>query len=180
MKILEVKTKQLEKEFLKVPQTIYRNDKNFIYPLEQDIKEVFDQNENPYFKSGEAIRWILMDDNNNLIGRVAAFHHAKLKNQHGERTGGMGFFECIENKEAAFLLFDTCKNWLKEKGLHSMDGPINFGEKDRFWGLMVKGFKNPSYLENYNPAYYQTYFEEYGFTKIIEQSTSEITVTDFN
>jgi hypothetical protein len=92
----------------------------------------------------------------------------------------MGFFECINNKEAAFLLFDTCKNWLRSKGMESMDGPINFGEKDRFWGLMVKGFSNPSYLENYNPPYYQELFEAYGFQKIVEQSTSEILLEDFN
>jgi hypothetical protein len=61
-----------------------------------------------------------------------------------------------------------------------MDGPINFGERDRFWGLMVKGFKHPSYLENYNPPYYQELFEAYGFRKEIEQSTSEITMEDFN
>ncbi len=180
MKILAVTNQKEEKAFIRIPHLIYKNDKNYIYPLEKDIREVFSRDDNPYFKSGDAIRWILFDHKNNPIGRIAAFHHQKLKNQNGEYTGGIGFFECIENKSAAFLLFDTCKSWLQEKGLKSMDGPINFGEKDRFWGLMVSGFKNPSYLENYNPPYYQAFFEEYGFKKIIEQSTSEITLGDFN
>jgi hypothetical protein len=46
-------------------------------------------------------------------------------------------------------------------GVEGMNGPINFGEKDKFWGLLVEGFKNPSYQENYNPSYYQQLFESY-------------------
>ncbi|MCK7532645.1 MAG: hypothetical protein MZV63_17235 [Marinilabiliales bacterium] len=34
---------------------------------------IFDPAKNPYYKHGEAERWILEDDNNNLIGRIAAF-----------------------------------------------------------------------------------------------------------
>ncbi|MFA6259960.1 MAG: GNAT family N-acetyltransferase [Bacteroidia bacterium] len=180
MKILEVQNKQQENDFLRVASLLYKNDSQFVHPLEQDIREIFDPKENPYYHNGDARRWILYNNAGELIGRVAAFYHSKLKNQHGESTGGMGFFECINDEKAAFLLFDTCKNWLKEKGLPGMDGPINFGEKDRFWGLMVSGFNNPSYLENYNPPYYQALFEAYGFKKMIEQSTSEITLDDFN
>jgi hypothetical protein len=72
----------------------------------------------------------------------------------------MGFFECIDNKEAAFLLFDTAKNWLQENGMQAMDGPINFGENDNFWGLLVEGFTPPSYGMNYNPPYYKAFFED--------------------
>ncbi|MDP4588198.1 MAG: hypothetical protein NWS86_08455, partial [Flavobacteriales bacterium] len=79
-------------------------------------------------------------------------------------TGGMGFFDCIDNQEAANLLFETCKKWLNEQGAEAMDGPINFGEKDRFWGLLVENFTDlSSYALNYNPDYYVRLFENYGF-----------------
>jgi hypothetical protein len=84
----------------------------------------------------------------------------------------MGFFECIENKEAAFLLFDQCKKWLQQKGMEAMDGPINFGSRDRWWGLLVDGFdREPNYQCNYNPSYYKTFFEEYGFKTYFNQLT---------
>jgi len=51
----------------------------------------------------------------------------------------MGFFECTDDRDAAFLLFDTCSAWLKERGMQAMDGPINFGENDVNWGLLVEG-----------------------------------------
>lgn len=180
MKILEVQHSSEANAFIRMAEGIYKNDPQWIHPLEQDIREVFDPKQNPFFKNGDASRWILYDDSGKAIGRVAAFYHERMKNQHGEPTGGMGFFECINNREAAYLLFDTCKQWLKNRGFSGMTGPVNFGEKDRFWGLMVNGFTNPSYLENYNPPYYQELFESYGFSKIIEQSTSEITLNTFN
>ena len=42
----------------------------------------------------------------------------------------MGFFECVNDQEAAFKLFDACKKWLIDRGMAAMDGPVNFGEKD--------------------------------------------------
>ena len=50
-------------------------------------------------------------------------------------------FECVNNQKAANLLFDTAKEWLTEKGYNSMDGPINFGERDKWWGCLVEGSK---------------------------------------
>jgi hypothetical protein len=180
MVAVEVTNKKQARQFIKVPHLLYKDDEQWVSPLDQDIEAVFDEEQNPFYKNGELKRWLLFDNRDKLIGRVAAFYNQKYMEQNGRQAGGMGFFECIQNKEAAFLLFDTCKHWLKSKNISSMDGPINFGEKDRFWGLMVDGFKNPSYLENYNPPYYREFFESYGFVKLFEQSTSEITAETFN
>jgi hypothetical protein len=54
--------------------------------------------------------------------------------------------------------------------MEAMDGPINFGEKERYWGLLVDGFhQRPNYRANYNPPYYQTLFEQYGFQNFYNQ-----------
>jgi hypothetical protein len=67
-------------------------------------------------------------------------------------------------------LFDRCREWLQERGMEAMDGPINFGEKERFWGLLVEGFdRRPTYLLNYNPPYYRELFEAYGFRTFYQQ-----------
>ncbi|MEM7036146.1 MAG: hypothetical protein AAF570_04130, partial [Bacteroidota bacterium] len=70
---------------------------------------------------------------------------------------------------AANMLFDQCRDWLKENGMEAMDGPINFGEKDAFWGLLVEGRHEPVYQMNYNPAYYPELFEQYGFGMYYKQ-----------
>lgn len=158
------------KEFLKVPLIIYKDDPHFIQPLDKDINDVFDKEKNKAFRFGECTRWLLKDDNDQLIGRIAAFVNKKYKNKGDEqKTGGIGFFECINNQEAADMLFDVSKHWLMERGMEAMDGPINFGERDRWWGLVVEGFKPPIYLMNYNPTYYQSLFENYGFKNFFNQ-----------
>jgi hypothetical protein len=85
------------------------------------------------------------------------------------KVGGMGFFECINDTAAAELLFDNARHWLIKEGMEAMDGPINFGERDRWWGLVTEGFFAPLYCMNYNPPYYQQLFEAYGFKLFFNQ-----------
>jgi len=156
--------------FLKVPLTIYKKNPQWIQPLNKDIEDVFNNKKNKSFRFGKAQRWILKDENGNLIGRIAAFHHKKYKNKGDElATGGIGFFECINNQEAADLLFDNAKHWLINEKFEIMDGPINFGERDRWWGLVTEGFHEPMYCMNYNPPYYKQLFESYGFQEFYNQ-----------
>jgi hypothetical protein len=76
----------------------------------------------------------------------------------------MGFFECIDDQEAANVLFDASKAWLEEREIEAMDGPINFGENNKYWGLIIENFNKPPYYgQNYNPDYYVRLFENYGF-----------------
>jgi hypothetical protein len=111
-----------------------------------------------------------MDDTNRFVGRIAAFISSKYLNKGDEQpTGCVGFFDCINNQAAANLLFDTAKAWLMEKGMEAMDGPVNFGERDRWWGLLVEGFSQPLFGMNYNYPYYQALFENYGFQVFYNQ-----------
>lgn len=170
MHLFPVLDKTSAKEFLEVPLIIYKNDPNFIRPLDKDVNDVFDAEKNKAFRFGECTRWVLKDNNDNLIGRIAAFVNKKYRNKGDEQpTGGIGFFECINNHEAADMLFDVAKSWLMQRGMEAMDGPINFGERDRWWGLVVEGFKPPIYLMNYNLPYYQKLFEDYGFKNFYNQ-----------
>ncbi|MEM9025153.1 MAG: hypothetical protein AAGB22_15505, partial [Bacteroidota bacterium] len=78
--------------------------------------------------------------------------------------------ECIDDRAAAFQLFDQCKEWLEARGMEAMEGPINFGEKDKYWGLIVENFDAPPYYQqNYNPEYYVGFFRDYGFQTYYEQ-----------
>lgn len=174
MKLVKVEDKKSVSAFLEVPHVIYRDDPNWICPLDNLISAVFDPEENEYYKNGEAIRWVLLDDNDQLIGRVAAFYNLDKAKKYAPPTGGLGFFECINDREAAFKLFEAAKKWLTEKGMGAMDGPINFGENDNLWGLLVEGFTAPAFGMNYNPPYYRELFEAYGFSPFFEQESKHL------
>lgn len=170
MQLAEVSDKKTAKEFIEVNVLINKNDPNYIRPLDKDINEVFDAQKNKAFRHGEATRWILKDEEGKLVGRVAAFVNKKYKNKGDDvPVGGIGFFDCINDQNAADMLFDVAKHWLTQRGMQAMDGPINFGERDRWWGLLVEGFEPPVYCLNYNPPYYKELFENYGFKNFFNQ-----------
>lgn len=173
MTVQEVVTAADKKEFLLFPLSIYKNSLAWIRPLDKDVENVFNPEKNKTFRHGEVIRWLLKNDQHQTIGRIAAFVDQKTEKKGNDQpTGGLGFFECINDKQAAVLLFDAAKNWLQSKGMEAMDGPVNFGSRDRWWGLLVDGYeREPNYQCNYNPPYYKDFFEAYGFQVYFNQFT---------
>ncbi len=158
-------------------ETVYKRDTWYVRPLDREVEAVFDPKQNSFFGHGEAIRWILTDEHNQTIGRVAAFINRRKAFTYQQPTGGMGYFECINHDEAAKLLFDRCRDWLSERGMLAMDGPINFGENDSNWGLLVEGFMHPGFGMSYNPPYYRRLFENYGFKFYFEQVSNHLDLT---
>ncbi len=175
--LIEVRTKHNIKEFLNFPSTLYKNDKNWIRPLDEDIEKVFDSKKNKSFRKGNAIRWILKDSENKLVGRIAAFYRDAKSAKENQPTGGCGFFDCINNKDAANILFDASKKWLEQNGMEAMDGPINFGSRENFWGCLSEGFYEPIYKMPYNYSYYNDLFEGYGFQNYFNQFTFHVPLT---
>lgn len=167
----EVCTKEQVKAFLQFPTSIYSNDKFWVQPLDSDIEEVFDRSKNKRFRKGDAIRWILEDSQGKVAGRIAAFVDPVTFKAGEPPVGGVGFFECINSQEAATMLFDAARQWLTSRGMEGMDGPINFGDRDRWWGCLKEGAIEPTYCMNYNPLYYNDLFEGYGFRNYFDQLT---------
>ncbi len=176
MTVIEVKDKKSKKIFLDVARQVYKHDNFWVCPLDNEVEAVFDPAKNSYHQHGQSTRWVLLNDKQQPMGRIAAFINNDKAYNYKQPTGGIGFFECTDNKEAAFVLFDTAKRWLAANGMQAMDGPINFGENDSFWGLLVEGFTQPSYGMTYNPPYYRDFFEDYGFKTLYEQITNHLSV----
>lgn len=171
MQLTEVTGKQAAKDFIKVNVLMNASNPKYIRPLDNEVNDVFDLNKNKQFKYGTAKRWVLTNDQGALIGRIAAYTSTKYINK-GDTipVGSLGYFDCINDQQAANLLFDTAKKWLVSQGMQSMDGPVNFGERDKWWGLMVEGFDSePLYGISFNPAYYEKLFETYGFQNYYNQ-----------
>lgn len=164
MKLVPARDPRSLKDWMHLPWTIYRNDPNWIPHLKQDIEKVFDPAKNKLLKEGQAERWVLYADNGAAVGRIAAFINPKTAHTEAQPTGGMGFFECINDQAAANTLLDAARDWLKERGMEAMDGPINFGDRNMFWGLLIHNYTDPPiYGANYNPPYYKDLLERYGF-----------------
>ena len=168
--IREVKTAADRRKFLTMAVDLYKGDPNWVQPWDHDIESVFDPAKNKQFQGGEAVRWILTDDDSGkVVGRIAAFYNRESAAAEEVPTGGCGFFECIDDHQAADMLFDAARDWLAARGMEAMDGSVNFGDRLFWWGVLVEGFEQPIYTMNYNHPYYGQLFEEYGFQNYFNQ-----------
>lgn len=172
MQVIEVNTPSLLSSFLDFNAIANKSNPNYIRPLDKEVEAVFNPSINKLYKQGGASKcWIVQNKNAETIGRIAAFYYSTYINKGTEYPlGCVGFFDCINDQPTANLLFDTAKSWLIENGMEAMDGPINFGDRDKWWGLMIEGFdRQPMYGMSFNPSYYQDLFSNYGFQNYYNQ-----------
>ncbi|OAV43693.1 hypothetical protein [Lewinella sp. 4G2] len=165
------------KDFHNVLDTIYRKDPLYVYPLRTDIEGILSEKNAAH--TGDNLRlWVVKKDRK-PVGRIAAFIDESRQQELTLPTGGIGFFESTEDEKVAELLFDAAETWLREKGMEAVDGPINFGERDKFWGLLTRGRYRPIYQETYNPAYYERFFENRGYVPHEQCLTMRGVVSEF-
>ncbi len=176
MEIIQVADKKTIAAFHELPIRIYKKDKNWVPPLRMMIEDIFDPSKNAGFIHGDARRW-LVKNHNQIVGRIAAFYDRSKLEEGKEPAGNVGFFECFNNHEAAILLFDTARDWLKSEGFTAMDGPVNFGENFFNWGLLVDGYQQQGFGMPYHLPYYKQLFEKYGFKTYYQQFSYHLDIT---
>ncbi|MGB0869608.1 MAG: hypothetical protein ACPG6V_05535 [Flavobacteriales bacterium] len=168
MEITEVKSSAQEDQFFNMTSFIYKDDSNYISPLRNDIDDVFSSKNKSY--KPETTKRFLVTNQGQIVGRIAAFVNSKTVNAEKIKVGGLGFYECIDDINVSKLLFDTALNWLESLGIQAVDGPINLGERDKYWGCLVYNFESiPSYNQAYGRPYYSNHFEAYGFQDYFQQ-----------
>ena len=177
--LVQVTTPAHIRAFLVLPRMLNAASSAFIRPLDQDVEAVFDIKKNRNFRHGQAQRWLLQTEQGQTVGRIAAFFDTRNLAKSPLAVGSMGFFECINNLEAAQALLTQAETWLQSNGANVVEGPVNFGDRDRWWGVLANGFEiEPNYCCNYNPAYYlpllkacgyQDYFQQYTYGRQVIQ-----------
>ena len=163
IEILPADDKKTFREFLNFPHKLYSSNTQWVPQLKKDIRDRFSSG-NPFFDYAEVQPFIAVI-NNEVVGRITAIHNQAHIDFHGEDAGFFGFFDCIDDSAAASALFNKAKEWLNEKGMSLMRGPMNFSSNEE-WGLLVEGFEEPPMvMMPYNHPYYEKLYEGAGFQK---------------
>ena len=153
------------KRFIKSQFNFYKDDKNFVPPLLMDRLKLLNKDKNPFFKHSK-MELFMVEENGNILGRIAAIVNDNHNKTHNDKVGFFGFFECENNQETANLLFDEAKKFLSKNGMTEMRGPANPSLNDEC-GLLIDGFDSPPViLMTYNPKYYINLIENYGLSKV--------------
>ena len=164
MHVTRVQNKKELKKFIELPFQIYKNDPVWVPPLLNELRGQFNPKRNPTLLHLEYELFLLFEENQ-IIGRIAAFIDKIALDFWKEPIGFFGYYDCIENPEASKLLLDTAAESLHKRGMTRMRGPWTFVSQE--WGLVLEGFiPSPTIMAPYNPPYYNDQLTSYGFTKI--------------
>lgn len=137
-------------------------------------KDLTDTQKNPFYKNAE-IAFFIAEFNGETAGRIAAIHNRGYNAYTSSNTGFFGFFECIDNQTVANLLFKVAGDWLRERGVDQIFGPMSpnmMGEM----GVLVDGFQySPNFLMPYSKPYYDALITNAGFQKHVDLLAYRIT-----
>ncbi len=150
--------------FIALPYSLHRRDPLWVPPLRMDVRTILSPKKNPFFEHAQS-QYFVARTNGRIAGRIAAIKNDAHNTLHEDTVGFYGFFECVDDAEVAAALFGAAAAWLRERGLHTMRGPMNPSINDEC-GLLVDGFDTPPVvLMPHNPAYYIPLHEQFGFRK---------------
>lgn len=164
MRIIPVTTPAELKKFIRFPYRLYKNDPVWVPPLLSEVSKQFDRKRNPTLDHCEYVLFIL-EKEGEMIGRIAAFRDLIALQEWNDPVGLFGYFECVDDRDAAVSLLDAAAGWLRSRGMKFMRGPWSFVSQE--WGLVTEGFTpSPTVMGPYNPEYYINLITGYGFEKI--------------
>lgn len=153
------------RDFLRLPHLIYRDDPDWIAPLQSEVRRVLDAKRNPYFANGSVDLFVCYADNA-AVARIAITINRAHWAKSGTKAAFFGFFECIDDAMAAGVLFNQVEQYCREQGAEYLEGPFNPNHYSEL-GLQISNFgEPPSFFQPYNPKYYSLLIEQAGFAII--------------
>ncbi|MAP08346.1 MAG: N-acetyltransferase [Rhodopirellula sp.] len=159
-----VSGRQDQKAFLDLEKRLYRDDPNWVPPLWSERVKLVGFKHHPFYDDAEG-QTFLVRRGDRVVGRVLAVVNHAHNRYHEETRGFFGFFECEDDEEAAIELLNTAGNWLKERGMTGVRGPVHPSLNYEV-GLLVDGFDTPpTFLIPYNHPYYERLIQAAGFEK---------------
>jgi len=164
--------------FIRLPYRLLQDEPCWPPPLLFDVRNRLDRSKNPFFEHGEA-EYFVARRGREVVGRIAAIRNHLHEEVHGEKLGFFGWFDLIDDEDVARALLDTARDWVAERGLEAIRGPVSFSLNDEC-GCLVDGFEHPATIMTpWNPPWYGTRIEAAGFRKSKDLYSFALPVMDF-
>jgi GNAT superfamily N-acetyltransferase len=175
--IKEIHSKKEIKDFIIFAWQVYKDDPNWVPPLIMDTMNMLDKKKSPFFEFGEAAYLVAYRDGK-PVGRVTA-HVNNIHNEfHKVKEGFFGFYECLNDDEAAVALLKAAEDWVRAKGMTKIIGPESFCVYDETC-FLADGWDadpaTPVVLTTYTPKYYLDQMAKAGFQKEIDWYAFKVT-----
>ncbi|HLG13515.1 MAG TPA: N-acetyltransferase [Blastocatellia bacterium] len=167
VEVHSVRTARDRRRFLGLPYNLYKGNPHWVPPLRIAQKDLLNTKRHPFYKTSNT-EMFLAEREGRVVGRVMAILNRAHNEFHQERAGFFGFFEVENDPEAATLLLDSARDWLRSRGAEVMRGPMN-PSTNYECGLLIDAFdRSPVVMMTYNPPYYVDLIEGYGLRKAMD------------
>jgi hypothetical protein len=162
------------RRFVELPFLLYSRDPRWVPPLRSEIRGHLDPDRHPFYEHSDAAFLVALRDGE-IVGRLGVLEHRPYNRVHAARQASFTLFECEDDPYAAAALFDAAFLWGRGRGLDRIVGPRGLGALDGY-GVLVDGFERPQLMTmtNYNPRWYPTLLEGFGFEKEVDFVTYEL------
>jgi hypothetical protein len=175
--IKQVVTENDLANFIKFPMDLYKNNPNFVPPLINDEKNIWNKEENPALLYSVA-KQFLAYKNNKIVGRIAVMINNKEAQELGIKKVRFGWIDFIDDEEVSKALINEAIKYAKENQINKIEGPMGFTNLDKA-GMLIFGFdKLATMIGIYNFEYYPKHLEKLGLVKEKEWVEFELQFPD--
>ena len=178
VQIRSMKTASEREAFITFAWQVYKDNPYWVPPPIAERKHFLDSTKNPFFEHSKAEYFMAFRDDE-PVGTIAAFTNSAYNEFQGVNVGFFGFFEVLEDRDAAHALLQTAEEWARKAGHDAIMGPAQFSTNDEAF-LLIDGFNDPPRaLMTYNPPYYQGFIESAGYPKAMDVWAYSVDVSEF-
>ncbi|MCU0716665.1 MAG: GNAT family N-acetyltransferase [Pirellula sp.] len=162
--VFRVETRKQQKQFMELIWQLYKGDPNWVPPLRMNQEELVGFRRHPFYENAKC-RAFIVEKDGKVVGRIVGIINHGHNQRYKEKRGFFGFFDCIDDQEAANHLFRAAAEYLKSEGMTDVRGPCNPSLNYEL-GTLVEGFDTPpTFMMTYNWPYYDKLIRGFGFEK---------------
>jgi hypothetical protein len=139
--VKEVLTRKELKEFIYLPSKVHKDQPDWLPPIYIDDWKLFDKKRNRSYQYADAVFYLAWK-NGKPVGRIMGLVNNRYNQIQNERNGRFCFMECYNDQEVAHALLEKVEEWVRQKGMVKIVGPLGFSDKDP-QGFQIEGFEYP-------------------------------------
>jgi len=165
--IKEVITKKDRRDFIYLPEKVHKHEPEWLPPIYMDEWELYDKKKNKSYNYADALLLLAYRDGK-PVGRIMGIINNRYNTINNENNGRFCFMECYNDKEVFHALISKVEEWLRERGMSKIIGPLGFSDKDP-QGFQIEGFEYPQFMTSVNNSpYMPLLLEAEGYEKKVD------------
>jgi len=165
--VKEVFTRKELREIIYLPSKVHKKQPEWLPPIYMDEWQLFDRKKNRSYQYADAIFYLAWK-NGKPVGRIMGLVNNRYNAIQNEKHGRFCFMECYNDQEVVHALLEKVEEWVRQKGMTKIVGPLGFSDKDP-QGFQIEGFEYPFiFTAATNFSYLPALVEKEGYSKEVD------------